>query len=152
MSEITVTPASRREVWLTVALAIARDGLPEPERLTFNQWVDYTPPDVEGREYRLLHLTFDSHAAALEWLRWLGAEDKARRHDRADLGTRYLTTDHVRIVRDGWVWTVSGEEPLPTAAGEKVAIEVAAALAAGPDPVPDGAEVTPVGAHERGRP
>jgi hypothetical protein len=129
MSEITVTPATRREVWLSIALAVARDGLPEPERLTFNQWVDHTRPDGEGREYRVLHIICDSHTAALAWMRWLGIEDSASRHDRTDLGIRYLTSsDHVRTIRDGWVWNISGEEPLPTPAAEKLAAEVAAAI------------------------
>jgi hypothetical protein len=129
MSEITVTPATRREVWLSIALAVAHNGLPEPERLTFHRWVDHTRPDGEGREYRVLHIICDSHTAALAWMRWLGVEDSASRHDRADLGIRYLTSsDHVRTIRDGWVWNISGEEPLPTPAAEKLAAEVAAAV------------------------
>lgn len=47
MSDSPTVPASRREVWLTIALAVARDGLREPERLTFYQWVDHSAADPE---------------------------------------------------------------------------------------------------------
>lgn len=100
-------PQDRREVWLNVALAVARDGLPEPMECTL--YADHAPPSV--------WLRFDTDGQAQLWAEHLGLA----------AGPGYLGE---RVgMRDGWRWYV---RPCCTATGtvepSALADEVAAAI------------------------
>jgi hypothetical protein len=99
----TQTAMSRRDLWLTIALAIARDGLPEP--------VDLSVHD----DYHFVYLRLSRHADTHPWAQWFGIADNHRTYDREDLGSR-----HVRYngLRHGWSVEVSADEPIPTAGGD----------------------------------
>ena len=57
---VPTAPLSRREVWLQIALAVAK-GMPEPSILRFND----TAP--------IISLSVDDAAAAQRWAEWVGA-------------------------------------------------------------------------------
>lgn len=67
-------PMSRRDVWLTVALAIARDGLPAPQDLRHHPGGWYileadTAADARawGEHLGLANRHYDGHAWAADW-------------------------------------------------------------------------------------
>jgi hypothetical protein len=110
MSTTDTNPASRREVWLSVALAVARDGLPAPD-------VSMSPLDYEHTPY--VYITLHQHSDALAWARHYGVEPS--HHTREDLGTHYVVAE---FQRDGWWMHLRGVEPLPS----PTALEVVAAI------------------------
>ena len=114
----TETPASRRELWLRIALAVAEHGLPEPDiRLG------------DGKTYA--YLRFNRHSHAATWGLWLDVP--GRHYDRPDLGTRYLDYNAVKW---GWRLDVSGCEPLPAADDGELAAKVVSAILAPDAEVP----------------
>ena len=100
MSTTEVNPASRREVWLSIALAVARDGLPIPTSVRISD---------NGAHRPWLYLNFDQHADTEGWARHYGATTRA--HDREDLGNRYWTAE---ADAEGWHLYIEGNEPLPS--------------------------------------
>jgi hypothetical protein len=119
MSNHQDNPTSRREVWLTVALAVAR-GLPEPRRLyLYDRSVDgwTSGPTV--------YLELSDHASAARWATWLGC-DESKITLPLPGGRVHVTYDGVR---DGWFWTVESIEatpvvPAPTALAAQVVVAI----------------------------
>ena len=98
-------PQPRREVWLSIALAVARDNLPEPMELTL--YADHSPPAVWVR--------FDAVNEARLWWDHLGFTDSPF-PDRGEI--------------NGWRWYVRHAEPVVPAPVEPSALadEVVAAV------------------------
>lgn len=125
MSDQESNPKSRREVWLSVALAVARDGMPEP--------IDF---DVD----QAAHSAYLRAAGRPEFDRWV-----------AHLGLKVFepmpSSDGVRnLLRareanraaDGWYWSVQAYVPIdakpePSELAEQV---VAAILTPDADELP----------------
>ena len=113
----TKVPQSRREVWLNIALAVARDGLPEPQALSMN-------PD------HLVCMYLDTADECRAWADWLGIEDSPRWQTK-DNGTSSVWYHGDRF---GWPWQISAFD-LPS---KTLAAQVAEAILT-PDSLPDGA-------------
>lgn len=111
-------PLTRREVFLRVALAVAKDGLPEPRDLIFIESAHALPPLVE--------ITFDGFEAANRWGSHLRI---SRESEITDHGNR-------RVLRSGWDdkampgWSlqVVGRERDSAPTPPELAAEVAAAI------------------------
>jgi hypothetical protein len=114
-------PATTRELWLTVALAIAEDGLPEPKRFGFN---------LSGDGPGIVSLNLTSHVDARRWTEWLGLQiDDRPPITHPDLPI--TMTGHYGS-RSGWTWHIDGREPvsLPSAPESDLAAQVVAAIQA----------------------
>ncbi len=111
MSQTETNPISRRDIWLRIALAVAKDGLPEP---------DVSLGD--GVQYHYVSLRFDRHSHARDWARWLGVE--VHTYDRPDLDSRYVKCD---ANLHGWRLDVAAAEPIPVGDPD-LAAQVAAAI------------------------
>lgn len=84
-----------------VALAVARDGLPAPERL------------IVTTKHNMIDLDFDAPTDALAWVAWLSPSEPPYVHDYgAPLYSR-LTRYENRTGPGGWHWEISTREPLP---------------------------------------
>jgi hypothetical protein len=121
MSDTDSVPASRREVWLIIALAVARDELPAPD-------IRLSDRDYNGRPY--VYVQLDRHDDARRWAYWLDCNltDDLEYIERPDLGRKYVK---VTIERAGWRMYVEGIEALEAPPPEMVAslaAEVAAAI------------------------
>lgn len=123
MSDRQSTP-SAREQWLHVALAVARDGMPQPR--------DFEVRD-RSNEYddARVELTFDDSAPAAEWAGRLGLSAQHRGLVSND-GKRAISTWSGRRT-DGWRWTVCAYTPLtatPAPVAESLADQVTSAIEA----------------------
>jgi len=127
MTSDTVTPASRREVFLRIALAVAKDGLPEPQSLRFNVSTD--------GQRQMVSLALASHAAATAWAKHLGVADQMEvreygpptvREPIRTLATAWRSTDG--FPGPGWTVYVEADEPAEPAATTELAAEVTAAI------------------------
>lgn len=123
MSDRKTNPVSRREVWLDIALGIARDGLPEPRDVSMYPTacgIPFLAPFVT--------LTFDTHAASDAWARWLGVaqhEDKLFEHYKPTPRIRRRYSSHDR---GGWSWEIEGYESVAEAGSSPLAEQVVAAI------------------------
>jgi hypothetical protein len=100
-----VTPASRREVFLRIALAVAKDRLPEPMGVTLH--ADHEPPSA--------WLRFDTSDETRLWGDHLELAE--------DLGIREWTG-----LNGGWCWYVKATAAPAPAEPFALADEVAAAI------------------------
>jgi len=120
MSDTNTNPASRREVWLTIALAVARDGLPEPRSVeTYLQ---------RGRgDLPFLVIVLDSHSAADAWARWLGVtEFNDKVHDQYK--PPRIKRSYAWYDRAGWSWQIEGYESVSEVDASPLAEQVVAAI------------------------
>lgn len=105
MSDQESNPKSRREVWLSVALAVARDGMPEPETVSVHD--------------DIVALNLDNHADVRTWCEHLNFDDMRINSQNGGLyGYGHL---------HGWSWHVHCHQPDRPADGE-LARQVAAAI------------------------
>lgn len=79
---------SRRDMWLHIALAVARDGLPEPTVLTLHG------------DNRIVTLTTETAAAAAAWGQHCDRDDDGSLHSYSRNGVLYMGDAH------GWHWQV----------------------------------------------
>jgi hypothetical protein len=124
---VTAARKSCRDVFLTIALAVARDGLPEPRMLSFQQ-------DTPNGD--CVHLRFDSHADGHQWGKWIG-DTTGDGHWQDMHGVRslsYWNTDGPL----GWFWNVDATEPLdaPPPSADELAQQVASAILTPADDLP----------------
>lgn len=105
--------ASRREVWLSIALAVAK-GLPEPERL-----------GLQDDDAAIVSMTLPTHDGVRQWATHLGlGECEANPLDGS------LWAPHCR--RDGWSWQIRANGRPSVAAESSLAEQVVSAI-----PAPD---------------
>jgi hypothetical protein len=110
MSDQESNPKSRREVWLSVALAVARDGMPEPQNLTF----------YDGNN-RIVCIALHTHEAVRDWCAALNFDDPSKFSLN---GSLWGFGD-----RDGWAWQIKCHRPEPPVAeSSALAKQVAAAI------------------------
>ena len=83
--------AASREVWLTIALAVARDGLPTPRHFSVHD--------------RIIGLSLETHTDLRKWAEHFGL-DESRIHLDSEGG---LWAPH--FVRDGWSYQVACYQP-----------------------------------------
>lgn len=93
--------ASSRQMWLSIALAVARDGLPVPGRL--------------GLHNNIVSMSLETHDDVRKWAAHLGLGEC-----RINVGgDGSLWAPHFE--RDGWSWQVYCHRPAePTALAEQV--------------------------------
>lgn len=106
---VTQTIIERRELWLTIALAVARDNLPEPE---------ISHGDGVSSDTRYMYLQFYRHSDAIRWANHLDPNPVIVYSERPDLGNRYAKAE---IVRDGWRIYIVGIEPIESSHPELAA-------------------------------
>ncbi len=106
MSDQESNPKSRREVWLSVALAVARDGLAEPETLNVGS--------------NIVFITAHSHNDVRDWCAALNFDDPHKN----SLDGSLWGFGH----RDGWNWHVKCHRPGPGVESSSLAEQVAAAI------------------------
>ena len=120
-------PADRRKVWLTIALAVAKNGLPEPAKIECATSYDGRP---------VARLGFDSHAAARRWAEHLRCLPRERWQDHLQLAepkrSVYYHTDPDALT--GWRWTIEGEQPLVVEMHSELAAQVVAAIKSDAEP------------------
>lgn len=119
MSEYQDNPTSRREVWLTVALAVAR-GLPEPWHLYM-----YDQSVVGWTSHEYVELQFSDHVSAGRWATWLNCDASKRTLNLPD-GREVV--DYCGT-RDGWSWRIESlvdvpAVPAPTALAAQVVVAI----------------------------
>jgi hypothetical protein len=119
VTEPETKPASRREVYLTVALAVAQ-GLPEPWSVRLYDATVRGWPQSNGP---LVAIELTTHADATAWAAWLGCEDNKR---------EYTFGDSIHVAysdsRYGWDWRVEStidSAPVVVEADAAAAIEAA---------------------------
>lgn len=108
MSDQESNPKTRREVWLNIALAVARDGMVEPIGLTMYD------------ESRIIALTLHDHDGVRDWCAALGLDEPKL---NATDGSLWGFGD-----RDGWGWQVRCHKPAPVVESSPLAEQVAAAI------------------------
>lgn len=121
MSEAQST-ATAREVWLMVALAVARDGLIAPRRLNIDEETSSISFGVKGND------------TARPWAKWFdGLESERYQDHQPSAGEAAVRKVYFCKVTGpgGWLWSVDGEEPLnppPPSEVETLAEQVTAAI------------------------
>jgi hypothetical protein len=130
-----IVPKTRRDVWLSVALAVAQ-GLPATKHMRLH---DASDPDWvrAGGDGSLASLDLSTHAEARQWAAHLDLLDSAstQTHPDGDRGLYYSG------VRDGWSWSISAIEPSEPSTSELAAQVVAAILTPDASNLPRTAEV-----------
>lgn len=105
-----------RQVWLIVALAIARDGLTPPDRLT---------TDVSRST---IGIGVPGHAAARAWAEMFDGLKSERYQNHREGTDAAIRTVYYHKFRGpcGWMWSVDGDEPLNPPEQAPSAVEVLA--------------------------
>jgi hypothetical protein len=106
-------PKSPREVWLSAALAVARDEMPEPIEISIYD------------EWNGMHIRVASRAQFDRWAEYLDL-----RHD-SPINSKsggWILGGHV-VRDDGWTWSISAHEPNAMPEPSEQAAELAAILA-----------------------
>lgn len=123
MSHQESNPKSRREVWLSVALAVARDGMPEP--------IDF---DVDQAGHSA-YLRAAGRAEFDRWVAHLGV--KVIEPMLSSDGVRNLLRARANRDADGWYWTVQAYVPIDAEPEPSdLAEQVVAAILADADDLP----------------
>jgi hypothetical protein len=121
---VPTTMQDRREVWLQIALAVARDGLAEPKDLSFFADGPDDRPFSDGLPYGCITLEADTAEQAALWAAWAGLTSPPKLHENT-AGTFAAHTGGKRA-RGGWFWFIRGRVVTPPAGG--LAAEVVAAI------------------------
>lgn len=109
----TTTALSRRDIWLTIALAIAKHGLPAPTRVGLND-----SPSVD--------IDVDTPADAAAWSAHLDVTEQLRVIPTHDRQRQIITYSGRR--GDGWLWWITTSEPIPTTDTTDLAAQVVEAI------------------------
>jgi hypothetical protein len=128
----TKAPQSRREVWLQIALAVARDGLPEPLTL------DFIEP-AHARDSRIVSIRLDRHADSARWAAHLGLGEPRMRQAGTDDGSTVADYGLPSVASlPGCILNLHSTERVDEPVASDLAAQVVAAILA-PDALPDGA-------------
>ena len=102
-NNVPTAPLNRREMWLQIALAVARDGLPDPKDVSFYADAPGDAPFSDGLPYGCVTLTADTAAQAARWAEWAGIGSR-----QVGTGNALATHFSGARARGGWFWNMSG--------------------------------------------